>query len=328
VVAADVDIEVEEIRIIYIEQNSQNELGRETYKGLTEVTFPDINYRNHPITITKMFKDQPSHRWIVKELEHKSNEIVVQLEPRTTSNDEEFLRKTYLNHTNALKNLTTGTLVEVDFGYIQSTRKLDGNLGSIKRYPDLANEGEMHKRRLCIVVRAVPDYIQVVPISSQEQNLTDPSICLISHDSLKDLVEYNRPDKQSYSLAHMVEAVSLNRVLPPKSKNKGAVYRNNAYNKRINKTDLRKFIKSLAAGVSLNDYTKIKEQNSKNFLENKQLKQELEELKAQMAELSANAQKYEASRYLLEDIYENYGMDATEIPSKIEEFQAILEPEG
>ena len=188
---------MDEIIITYKDLHSQEELGRETYEGVTEVTFPDVSYRNHPITITKMFKDQPCHRWIVKELEHKGTEIALHLEPRDNSSDEEFLRKTYLNHTNILKNLTIGTFVEVDFGYIHSTKKVDGKLGSIKRYPDLANEGEMHKRRLCIVVKAMPDYIQVVPISSQEQSLTDPSICLISHDSLKDLVNYNREDKQS-----------------------------------------------------------------------------------------------------------------------------------
>lgn len=319
---------MEEITIIYKELHSQTELGRETYKGLTEITFPDINYRQHPITITKMFKDQPCHRWIVKVLEHNNTEIVIQLESRAYSSDEEFLRKTYLNHTNVLKNLSTGTFVEVDFGYIHSTRKLNGQLGSIKRYPDLANEGEMHKRRLCIVVRAVPDYIQVVPISSQEQNLADPSICLISHDSLKDLVNYNREDKQSFSLAHMVEAVSLNRVLPPKSKNKDGVYRNNSYNKRLNSADRKQFIKSLAAGVSLNDYAKIKEENSKNYVENQQLKQELEALKAQVAELSSIAQKHEATMCELEEMYENCGMDKSAIPPKIEEWREILETES
>jgi uncharacterized protein YifN (PemK superfamily) len=316
---------MDEIIITYKDLHSQEELGRETYEGVTEVTFPDVSYRNHPITITKMFKDQPCHRWIVKELEHKGTEIALHLEPRDNSSDEEFLRKTYLNHTNILKNLTIGTFVEVDFGYIHSTKKVDGKLGSIKRYPDLANEGEMHKRRLCIVVKAMPDYIQVVPISSQEQSLTDPSICLISHDSLKDLVNYNREDKQSFSLAHMVEAVSLNRVLPPKSKNNDGLYRNNAYNKRLTKTDLRKFIKSLAFGVSLNDYTKVKEENSKNFLENQQLKQELEELKVKVADLTSSVRTHEATMCLLEDTYNSFGMDTSLIPSKVEELHEILD---
>ena len=318
---------VEDILIIYREIQSHNELGREIYQGLTEVTFPDVNFRNHPITITKMFSNQPYHRWIAENVQHSQNQIVIFLSPRESSSDEEFLRKTYLNHTNILKNLTIGTFVEVDFGYIHSTKKLDGNLGSIKRYPDFANEGEMHKRRLCIVVKASPNYIQVVPISSQDQNISDPSICLISHDSLKVLINYNREDKQSYSLAHMVEAVSLARVLPPKSKNNDGVYRNNSYNKRLTKVDLKKFIKTLAFGVSLTDYTKVKDQNSKNYVENQKLKQEVDALSDEVNVLSRKLKNHEATKYLLEDTFRSYGLDLSAIPSKIKELQEILNSE-
>ena len=123
----------------------------------------------------------------------------------------------------------------------------------------------------------------------------------------------------------MVEAVSLNRVLPPKSKNNDGLYRNNAYNKRLTKTDLRKFIKSLAFGVSLNDYTKVKEENSKNFLENQQLKQELEELKVKVADLTSSVRTHEATMCLLEDTYNSFGMDTSLIPSKVEELHEILD---
>lgn len=325
---------VEDILIIYKDFQSNNELGREIYQGLTEVTFPDVNFRNHPITITKMFSNQSYHRWIVKNVTHSSTVTTILLSSRDNSSDEEFLRKTYLNHSNILSNLTIGTFVEVDFGYIHSTKKSNGNLGSIKRYPDLANDGEMHKRRLCVVVKACSDHVQVVPISSQEQILSDQSICLISHDSLHDLVNYNQPNRNSYSLAHMVEAVSLNRVLPPKSRNKDGVYRNNRYLKRLNKTDLKIFITSLAFGVALTDFTKIKAQNSKNFIENKQLKQELETqtteleaLKVKFEELTSKLTQHEATKYLLEDTYKNLGRDIGDIPKEIKELHEILASE-
>ena len=65
---------MEDILIVYKEFQSNNELGRERYQGLTEVTFPDISFRNHPITITKMFSNQSYHRWIVKNITHEEEE--------------------------------------------------------------------------------------------------------------------------------------------------------------------------------------------------------------------------------------------------------------
>lgn len=322
---------MEEHSIIYKDLSTNDVLGKETYQGISEITFPDIDFRNHPITITKKFSGNNCHRWIVKNIEHTDEDIVMLLSPRENSSDEEFLRKTYKNHTNILSNLTTGTFVEVDFGYIYSTKKLNGNFGSIKKYPDLVNDGEMHKRRLCIVVKACSDHVQVVPVSSQEQNMSNQSISLISHDSLKDLVEYNKRDRNSYSLAHMIEAVSLNRVLPPKSRNKDGVYRNNKYSKRLTKPDFRKFNISLAYGVSLIDYVSMKEQYSKSYEENKSLKNALVEktdlvdnLSKENIDLYEKLKMHEAMKYLLEDTYKNLGLDISDITNHLKETQEIL----
>jgi len=325
---------MEAISIIYKDLESDDLLGQETHQGISEVLFPDIDFYKNPITITKQFADKAYHRWIVKKVEHKEKSIIIFLSPRTSCADEEFLRKTYKNHSNVLSNLTIGTFVEVDFGYILSTKKLSGNFGSIKRYPDLVNNGEMHKRRLCIVVKACSDHVQVIPISSQPQNTLNKSICLISHDSLKDLVDYNKPQIDSYSLCHMVEAVSLNRVLPPKSKNRGGVYRNNKYIKRLNKTDLKKLNLSLASGVSLIDYVKVKEQNTINYKEKIELNKKIqinndsiEELTRNNIELKKQLETYEAMKYLLEDFYNGLGKTPSDVQSDIKEIQAILSTE-
>ncbi|WP_155858670.1 hypothetical protein [Acinetobacter sp. BMW17] len=94
----------------------------------------------------------------------------------TPSIDEEFLTKTLKDnkargHGGINQLLHKGKIVEVEFGHYHNVFKIAKNkkLGTNKRYKSTVQNGEMHKRRLAIVVKVQPNnMVQVVPITSKE----------------------------------------------------------------------------------------------------------------------------------------------------------------
>ncbi|WP_127924225.1 MULTISPECIES: hypothetical protein [unclassified Pseudoalteromonas] len=183
------------MRITYFLDGTTTQLGSEGSEGITEVLYPDSNYNSHEITITKMFEGYPHHRWQVITVDHPSeSEISISLKPRITKATEVYLSQTHKHKKSVISNLQKGTLVEIDYGYIPSIKKSSGVLRSNKRYPDARQNGEMHKRRLAVVVNASGKRIQVVPISSNEPPIGDRSCFSLDKGSIEKLVHYNSKD--------------------------------------------------------------------------------------------------------------------------------------
>lgn len=292
-------------------------LGTETKSGIDEVIFPDINYfSNHPITITKKFSHSSSYRWVVRSVQHPSKtEIIIDLDERRPPIKEVYLSQTYAKNTNVISNLQKGVLVEVEYGYISAIKKLDGKIRSTKRYPDFKQQGEMHKRRLAIVINATSNFIQVVPITSKVPvSLGDKSIFEISYDSLKDLTDYNHPSKRAFALAGMIQTVSTNRILPPISRSKS--HRNTVperafgYPHKLTKLDNSKLDSALSIAVRLSDYNQIKSDLNDEFRKNRENNLRIESLNniienknAQLSKFMGERERYDAIMAVIEDHY-------------------------
>ncbi|ENO2186942.1 type II toxin-antitoxin system PemK/MazF family toxin [Vibrio sp. 2art] len=268
------------MRTTYYLYGTTDELGREECQGITEVLFPDINYEknSHVMTITKMFVGQPHCRWQVKSVEHpKDDEINVYLEPRIPSEPEVFLSQTHKVKRSVISQLRKGTLVEVDYGYIPSVKKSSGDTKSNKRYPDSRQSGEMHKRRLAIVVKASGNRVQIVPVSSSIPPAGDRACFELDRASLEKLIHYNDENKQSFAICSMIETISLTRILPPLAKpikkvGRQAAQRSDGYPHKLSKIDLKALDKALSVIVGISDYQEIKEKNSELYLSNSALK--------------------------------------------------------
>lgn len=111
--------------------------------------------------------------------------------------------------------LWPGTLVEIDFGFVQGAGHIDGQIKSNKRYSDTLQAGEMRKRRLAVVVKTFPNRVQVVPVTCAEPSINDKSAFQLSANTLNDLCFYGSSGKDSWVLCSMLETVSIRRILPP-----------------------------------------------------------------------------------------------------------------
>lgn len=327
--------------ITYRLNSDKSILGSETLSKIDEAAFPDPNYFKNPITITKKFTACDGYRWLVRSVQHPSkNEILIYLEERTPSIKEVFLSQTYQNNVSVISNLQKGVLVEVEHGYYLSIKKINGDVKSTKRYPDFRQHGEMHKRRLAIVVSATNKFIQVVPITSQAPlDNSDKSIFQISPESLKDLMDYNQAGKQSFALGSMIQSVSLSRVLPPltKSKSNKTVLseRSVGYPHRLTGSDKKLLDNALLIAVKLGDYSEIKRKFSEEFKKNKEKDNEINLLKSKLKERDSEIQIYinernrhEAIMAIIEDQYRQLhaSKSATELKEFIEaEIQVNME---
>ncbi len=252
------------LKITYFDStNGQAVLGYEETSSISELPYPAADRSHHFLTITKVFDGQNCHRWKVCRVAHINNsELEITLEPRYGSRNEVFLQKTIKDHgVRSLLPLRKGALVEVDFGFIYSVKKASGHIGTCKRYVDQPSKGEMHKRRLAIVVKATRERIQVVPITSQTPIQADVHTSFqLEGATLSDLVSYNDTAKRSFAIAGMIQSVSPTRVLPPMTiNNRGYRKRDTRYPYRLSPEELLEFERCLANAVGLSSLLQLKE---------------------------------------------------------------------
>ncbi|MCR9577317.1 hypothetical protein NB501_17860 [Vibrio alginolyticus] len=306
------------MRTTYLLHSTKGELGREESQGITEVLFPDRNYEKnrHTFTITKMFDGQAHFRWEVVSVEHPAiDEIVIGLLPRISPEPEVYLSQTYKVKRNVISQLRKGTLVEVDYGYIPSVKKNCGYTSSNKRYPDSRQSGEMHKRRLAIVVKATGQRVQIVPISSNEPPVGDRTCFALDRASLEKLTHYNDENKQSFAICSMIETISLTRIFPPLAKpirdqGRQAAQRSDGYPHKLSKIDMLALEKSLSTTVGMGDYRELKEKNSELYLSNSELRKSTEilqkkfdEMNEQLVEAQSKLRDFDALWNTLEVLY-------------------------
>ncbi len=196
-------------------------LGTETLDGVSEALLPGFN-QNYKVFCIKKFCGNANYRWFVVRVDaaalpiagHAKFEVVLEslFDPSPVEYLHQTIRKTGLT---VQRTIRQGTLVEIDYGFVQSIGKEDGQIRSNKRYSDTIQLGEMHKRRLAIVVRVGGTTIQVVPISSSTPNPNDKTQFEISAATLSRLQFYGNSGKSSWAVCGMIETVSIRRVLPP-----------------------------------------------------------------------------------------------------------------
>ncbi len=207
--------------IMYLTYNKNKEdekiLGIEYIENIDEILVP-LNKKNTPIYITKAFSGINCKRWRVAfVLGISSNNWGIWLIEKDVSNDV-YLSKTMANKN--IKNpgglLRKGCIVIVEFGYIYQTLNFQTGLTQSSLYPCNHQEGEMHKRRPCIVVKADKNGITIVPITSKKPNSSEfnRAIFELENDSTCYIKEFN-PEKKSFALCEMIQTVSPTRILPP-----------------------------------------------------------------------------------------------------------------
>ncbi|PKF76439.1 hypothetical protein CW749_27095 [Vibrio sp. vnigr-6D03] len=262
-------------------------LGVESYTNINEILLPDSSNAN--ITITCYFDGHQTHRWIVKTVEFNGHNVFVYLAPRDTEG-EIFLQQTMKRvHKSAMQLLRFGTIVEVDFGFKPKIYKGTDLQTSAKRYPDVVQHLELHKRRPAIVLKTTRRGVQVIPLTSQEPEdyATNSSVFKLSEDSLKDCTQLG---KGSYVLSHFIQTVGYSRILPPLSRSRSRQsQRLETYRVRISRDDEKRLNTALAHNIGLGDYYTNKKSMSENKQKVKVLTDDNEKLEATMLQLKSES---------------------------------------
>ena len=269
------------IRINYFEfYNYRTEilLGHVILNGINEIITPlfrdNIDKENfYPVFITKSFIGRKEHRWEIKSSKiqtQSENNILINiwLSPRNVS-DDIYLSQTLKNknYKSAKSILYLGKIIIVEFGHIFSCVTLDASIKTNKRYPDNIQQGEMHKRRPAIVVKADDRGVKVIPLTSKKPHdlAVNSSIFKLSDESIKNIGDLAK--KETYALCDMIQTICVTRILPPlfKLNTRKRYYRHEDYRASICRNDRKLLDKGLLSSISKNKlYSELEDLKIKN----------------------------------------------------------------
>jgi uncharacterized protein YifN (PemK superfamily) len=270
------------------------QLGSESYEDIREALIPGLPPAKQgktppPVFLTKCFLTSQFHRWELMSVTATpatgAGPAVFAIFLKAVDvSSEVFLYQTLKKDKNKKlpKLLWPGTLVEVDYGFVQHTGRMDGSTKTNKRHSDMLLAGEMYKRRLAVVVKVVAgNLVQVAPVTSVVPPAGDKSVFQISQATLDRMPRYKLGGKSSYVLCDRAESVSIQRLLPPLSYGTGNSSRNVNYTVRLSRGEEKLFKAALLHAVGVTNYVP-----HNDYLQEKlkadQLQQEVERLNREL----------------------------------------------
>lgn len=277
-------------------------LGKEDFHDIAEALVPNTHRFSDHLFLVKKFTNREVRRWQVVSSERTTPEGVcpvlhdVFLKEIKSRHPEEWLPETLSKRsTKASTHLRRGVFVEVDYGFHPAVVKSSGVVRSNKRYPDSVQSGSMPKRRLAIVVQAGANWVQVVPISSQDPGSLQ-SCFELDPSSLSDMATFK---KRCWAIGHMVESVSIHRILPPETikytQNAPRYGRNTNYGAKLATVDNAKLAGILLKGVGQGVYLTYKDQIEECRASVSDKNKEIKELKSNLMALNTNTNDLQSS---------------------------------
>ena len=240
------------ISVEYVDMSSGDILGREDHSDILGVTIPHINGK---VTICcKAFSGQQTTRWQVMSIEPCVGasptlvRIILQRHNAAVRNLAETVAKVGVK----LKELMhPGKLVEVEYGHIPQVVGLDGLFAGNTSFFDMHLRGEMHKRRLAVVLSIGNGTLQVAPVTSKAGYAADPTRVPISRDTLASLPFYANSGLESWVLCGMVTSVAFARVLPPSYAGHRGESREHSYPARVSSAERREIMLGVSHSVGM-----------------------------------------------------------------------------
>gem|GEM_PF-613542 len=272
-------------------------IGTETFNSISEVLLPSKG--QHSVYLVKKFSNDSHYRWFVEDIALASKKgaapavyAVVLSKPFSSGVPEEYLRHTLAKTGQSLERvIRMGTLVDVDYGFIQNVAREDGETRTNKRYCDTLQKGEMHKRRLAVVISAKRGKVQVVPVTSQAPN-GDKTCFQLSRKTLDKLATWGSSGKESWVLTGMIESISPCRILPPitffqRGQERPRRGRDPKYQTWLTNAEIAEMKTCLAHSVGLSDYQQTKDRAADLTKELAAAAAAHNELEAELARLTA-----------------------------------------
>lgn len=241
-------------------------VGTEAYDDIEEALVP--TKAAHPVYITKRFSHCADTRWHVDESDRTGAQGAVPMTYRIVLSKVHGPQEIYLDRSLKLSShkiqqvLIPGTLVEVDYGFVQTVAEAKGLMPLNHQYKDMIQQGEMHKRRLAVVVKVRPTQVQVVPLTSVAPDALDKTVFQISAATLSKLHFYGSNGKTTWGICNMIQTVSPSRILPPSRFYDDNGVRKHArrsnYPDRITQTEADAMQSALLHAIGVKNYDQLK----------------------------------------------------------------------
>lgn len=203
---------------IIFEDSDRTELGHIKHENLVETLIPAFEPDTHDMFLKHVFSSKKHvTNWQITNLLIDANIATIQLkEAASTQSLADFIAPQYRKPEDFLKPYY---IVEVDFGFYSNLFNIHGAKVVNKRSTNSLLQGEMHKRRPCIVLGLKHGCVQVIPLSTKTEVGSNPKRLELSKTSFAKLAP-RYTEKTSYALLEMIQTVSVHRVFPPKGINK------------------------------------------------------------------------------------------------------------
>lgn len=189
-------------------------LGVEEYTDIEEILLPAYEAGAHDIYLKKKFVAHEGNNWLVINLEFEHPEAKL------------FLKHVPMPHSVATyakgqkqkisKYLLKNRIIEVDFGFYSNQYKGDGQLKNNLYNTSTLIQGEMQKKRPCIVVGTHRNLVEVIPLSTQDDVKASQRVIQLEANSFNNMAEKYR-SRTSFAILDMIQVVSSERAFPPLS---------------------------------------------------------------------------------------------------------------
>lgn len=199
------------MEINYIDINGEY-LGKTTYSDFHEILFPSFSddYKNHLIL---KFINNENYYWKILECNINLNTINLTIE--SVQNPPKSIGKVAkFNNSKPKKLLTDFSLVEVEFGFFSSVLDIDNVKRPNNIYSNALLDGEIHKKRPCIVLKAFENAVQVIPLTSKATRINQNICTPIDMSKIIGISQHYHI--ATYALIEMIQTVSYDRVFPPR----------------------------------------------------------------------------------------------------------------
>jgi uncharacterized protein YifN (PemK superfamily) len=190
-----------------------NSLGKACYSDFNEILVPSFkeDYNNH---LVLKFSNHQSYCWKILKCVIDNNQVHITIES-VVNNPKSIQKIAKDNSSTPKKFLSEFSLVEVEFGFHSSVLQKDAGTKPNDIYSNALLNGEIHKKRPCIVLKTFEKVTQVIPLTSKWQSFVAGVDIVINMNSINDIShKYHVP---TFALIDMIQTVSYDRVFPPRA---------------------------------------------------------------------------------------------------------------
>jgi uncharacterized protein YifN (PemK superfamily) len=209
------------VNIIFRNEDDQ-ELGRITHENIDEILIPAFKEDKHDMFIKRVFKSHPEiNTWQIQSMVIDNLDVYLKLRP--IPNQRSFKEFTKSQNKIAEQILKKYSIIEVDFGFYSAILDSHGNKLIQEQNTHVILKGEIHKRRPCLVLKVKRNTIQVIPLSTSDDNQNDAKCVKLASLPTQLIDRYHK--KPCYALLNMIQTISSARAYPPQYRQVQSIHR-------------------------------------------------------------------------------------------------------